>query len=183
MNPKSAQIAADRPRPVNEFEIENGRWRPDPERSMIAFRVPWFYGLRTVTGRFERYEGTMDLHREPAIELSIEAASLNTGNARRDEHLRSADFFDVQRAPVVHFRSEDAILDGERLRIRGSLEAAGNSIQLQFEASLRRHGNELAMRARMLLDQRLLGMGWTPLGLVPSPSELIVDAVLLHDRD
>ena len=70
--------------------ITHTRWRIDPRRSTVEFRVRSFYGLQTVKGRFERYDGTLDLSAQPSIELTIEADSLTTDNARRDEHLRSA---------------------------------------------------------------------------------------------
>jgi polyisoprenoid-binding protein YceI len=65
--------------------IGHTRWRIDPQRSGVEFHVRNLYGLQTVKGRFERYDGTLDLAAEASIELTIEADSLTTGNARRDE--------------------------------------------------------------------------------------------------
>ena len=62
---------------------------------------------------------------EPAVELTIEADSLDTKQRRRDKHLRSADFFDVEHHPEVRFVSDSAALDGERLKVHGQLHAAG----------------------------------------------------------
>ena len=76
-----------------------GRWRIDPTRSSVEFRTRTLWGLATVKGHFERYDGTLDLERSPAIELTIDADSLNTKNDFRDRHLRSADFFDVEEPP------------------------------------------------------------------------------------
>ena len=129
-------------RPVNEFKIENGRWRIDPLSAIIEFRVPNFYGLRNVEGRFERFEGTLDLHKEPAIELTIDADSLNTNNAQRDKHLRSADFFDVENHPRVRFVSDSADLDREVLVVSGRLHAAGEIVPVDLDASLRRQGDD-----------------------------------------
>ncbi len=56
----------------------------------------------TVKGHFERYEGTLDLQRNPAIELTIEAASLNTNNKTRDKHLRSDDFLISSPSTTTH---------------------------------------------------------------------------------
>ena len=53
------------------------------------------WGLVTVKGRFERYEGRLDFSEDPVIELAINAASLDTGHAKRDKHLRSETFFAV----------------------------------------------------------------------------------------
>ncbi|MGB8875666.1 MAG: YceI family protein, partial [Solirubrobacteraceae bacterium] len=69
--------------------LERTHWRIDPTRSSVEFRTPTFWGLVTRKGRFERSDGTLDLRQEPAIELTIEAVSLNTNNNLRDKHLRS----------------------------------------------------------------------------------------------
>jgi polyisoprenoid-binding protein YceI len=68
----------------------SGTWRLDPTDSAVEFHVRHFYGLMTVKGHFDRYEGTLDLHARPAITLTIEADSLDTDQAKRDKHLRSA---------------------------------------------------------------------------------------------
>jgi polyisoprenoid-binding protein YceI len=151
-----------------------GRWRLDPERSSIEFQVRHFYGLVTVKGHFDRYAGTLDLGAQPALQLTIEAASLDTKHARRDKHLRSPDFFDVEREPQVSFVSDSAVLDGETLKLRGTLRAAGKEIPLAFDASLRPVGDELEVEASTDADHRQLGMLWSPLGILRAPSKLIV---------
>jgi polyisoprenoid-binding protein YceI len=168
---------------TNTFEIESTRWRIDPARSSIEFHVRNLYGLQTVKGRFQRYSGMLYLSRDPAIELTIEAASLDTGNGQRDKHLRSADFFDVEHHPQVRFVSDDAALDGERMKVRGRLYAAGKSITLDIDATLRRVEDEVEIDAATLADHRQLGMTWSPLGSLRSPSELIVHARLVHDGE
>jgi polyisoprenoid-binding protein YceI len=69
--------------------------------------------------RFERYDGSLDLAAQPSIELTIEADSLNTNQVKRDEHLRSADFFDTANHPQVRFVSRRATVDGHRLDLQG----------------------------------------------------------------
>ena len=160
--------------------IARGRWRIDPARSRVEFRTPTLWGLATVKGHFERYEGSLDLERSPAIELVIEAASLDTKNNFRDGHLRSADFFDVENHPEVSFVSDSATLDGERLKVRGRLYAAGKSLPLEIDATLRRDGGELAVDARTYADHRKLGMSHGMLGMIPTPTELIVHGRLVR---
>src|SRR6188472_3283395 len=104
--------------------VETSRWRIDPERSSVEFRARTFWGLMTVKGRFGRYDGWLDLRDGAAIELTIDADSLDTGNERRDKHLRSSDFFDVENHPQVRFVSDSAEVDGERLNVSGRLYAA-----------------------------------------------------------
>src|ERR687896_2145723 len=86
-------------------DLATGAWRLDPARSSVEFHVRHFYGLMTVKGHFDRYHGTLQLNEQPAVELVIDADSLDTKLARRDEHLRSAAFFDVAKHPQVRFGS------------------------------------------------------------------------------
>jgi polyisoprenoid-binding protein YceI len=162
-------------------EVAEGSWRLDPERSSVEFRVRHFYGLITVKGRFGRYRGTLDLSRRPAIELVAEAASLDTGNAKRDQHLRSADFFDAGQHPHVRFASETAVLDGDVLKVRGGLHAAGREIPLRVDAPLRPTDGGLQIEAEAEADHRRLGMTWSPLGILRAPSRLIVRGRLVRD--
>lgn len=76
-----------------------GVWNIVPERSAITFKVKNFWGLLNVKGRFTEFTGDGQLTGKGAVfgRLDIRAASLNTGIGRRDKHLRSADFFDVER--------------------------------------------------------------------------------------
>lgn len=171
------------PQPTDAHSIENTRWRIDPTRSRIEFRTRTFWGLITVKGRFEHYDGTLDLRHEPAVELTIDASSLDTNNTKRDKHLRSADFFGVENHPQIRFVSDSAKLDGERLTVSGRLYAAGKSIPLNLDASLRRAGDQLEVEARSSADHRTLGMIHSPLKMIRTPSELIIHGRLLPDTD
>jgi polyisoprenoid-binding protein YceI len=162
-------------------DIQQTRWRIDPERSTVEFHVRNFYGLQTVKGRFERYVGTLDLGAERKIDLRIDADSLNTNNARRDEHLRSADFFDAASHPQVRFISEFATLDDGRLRVQGELHAAGKSTPLDLEGVIQPDGDELNIDVTTFADHRELGMTWNRLGMLRGPSKLIVRGRLVRD--
>ena len=160
--------------------LADGSWRLDPTRSSVAFYVRNFYGLMTVKGEFADYEGTLDLGATPAVELTIQATSLDTKLAKRDEHLRSEDFFDVERHPQVRFVSDSASLDGEALRVRGQLHAGGKSIALELDAAVREVDGELELEAVTEADHRELGMTWSPLGILRAPSKLIVRGHLVR---
>jgi polyisoprenoid-binding protein YceI len=73
--------------------VEKTMWRIDPARSSVEFEVPHAWGLVTVKGQFDSYDGTLDLRSTPAIKLTVTADSINTKNEKRDKHLRSDDFF------------------------------------------------------------------------------------------
>ena len=76
-----------------------GVWNLVPDRSAITFKVKNMWGLLNVKGRFTEFSGDGQLTGKGAVfgRVDIRAASLNTGIGRRDKHLRSADFFDVER--------------------------------------------------------------------------------------
>jgi polyisoprenoid-binding protein YceI len=166
--------------PPDTHSVPLEHWRIDPTRSSVEFRAQTLWGLATVEGHFERYEGTLDLQQNPMIELTIDAASLTTNLGLRDRHLRSADFFDAENHPHVSFVSDMATLEGERLQVRGRLHAAGKSIPLELDARLRRVGDELEIDARTNADHRKLGMSHGSLGMIPTPSELIVHGRLVR---
>ena len=102
-----------------------------------------------VKGHFDRLHGWLEIGDDGRrrLELTIEADSVNTGNDKRDEHLRSADFFDAQRHPEVRFIST-AVSDpvGRRLQVEGELLAAGNRVVLELEPTVQQTSDDLADR-------------------------------------
>lgn len=161
------------------------RWRLDPDRSTAEFRVPNFWGLAKVKGRFDRLSGWLEIgeHGERRLELTIDATSLNTGNDKRDEHLRSPDFFDTERHPTVRFVSTSVgdPLDG-RVHVEGELLAAGHRVVLELEPMLRQTADGLLLDASTTLDQRELGMTFSPLRMTRTPAALTVHADLTPER-
>src|SRR3954453_10028353 len=166
--------------PTVAARLTDGSWRLDPARSSVAFGVRHFYGLMTVKGEFADYDGTLDLGATPAVELTIEATSLDTKMAKRDEHLRSEDFFDAERQPQVRFISDSATFNGDKLSVRGQLHAAGRQVPLELHATVREIDGGLEVEAVTDADHRELGMTWSPLGILRAPSKLIVRGRLVR---
>jgi polyisoprenoid-binding protein YceI len=166
--------------PAGTAKITDGAWQLDPTRSSVAFHVRHFYGLMTVKGEFADYDGTLELGATPAVELTIQPASLDTKLAKRDEHLRSVDFFDVEHHPQVRFISDSATLNGDTLRVHGQLHAGGRQIPLELDATVREIDGELEIEAITEADHRELGMTWSPLGILRAPSKLIVRGRLVR---
>jgi polyisoprenoid-binding protein YceI len=156
------------------------RWVVDPSRSTVEFRVKTFWGLGTVTGRFTGFGGNYTVVDDGAtIELDIDAGSLDTGNTQRDGHLRGTDFFHVEEHPHVRFTATEVRdLGNGKLWVEGDLEVAGKSVPVSFEAWRRDVGDDLELEAVATVDQRLLGMTHSPLGMLRAPSSLHVKARL-----
>jgi polyisoprenoid-binding protein YceI len=159
--------------------LTSGAWRLDPSDSTVEFRVRHFYGLMTVKGHFDHYAGTVDLQARPAVQLTIQADSLETKHKKRDEHLRSKDFFDIEQHPEVRFVSDTATLHGDTLKVSGKLHAAGKTVPLELEARITKVGGQPHIEATTTADHRDLGMTWSPLGIMRAPSTLIVRGRLI----
>jgi polyisoprenoid-binding protein YceI len=155
-------------------------WSVDSEKSSVEFAVKTFWGLLTVRGRFERFDGwySADPGRE-SIELTIDADSLNTANGKRDAHLRSLDFFGVAEHPQVRFASTHVHNVGDgTLHVHGALEAAGVVIPLEFDATVRELGEELEVEAETTVDPRRFGMSSGHAGMIRPPARLHITARL-----
>jgi polyisoprenoid-binding protein YceI len=161
------------------------RWRLDPAHSKAEFRVPHYWGVWTVRGHFNRLDGWLEIDHgnRSRMELTIDAASVHTGNPIRDRHLRASDFFDADRHPEVRFYSTNVSDVGDgTLRVEGELSAAGKRVALYLQPSVEHSGDQLQIDANTLLDQRELGMTWSPLGMTRTPVTLHVHALLRRER-
>ena len=115
-----------------------GTWKIDPSHSEIQFFVRHMM-IAKVRGRFREFEGTILIGERPEdsrVDVVIEAASIDTRDRTRDEHLRSADFLDVERYPELRFAST-SVRPGEkdRWQMTGYLTVRGvtRAVVLDFE--------------------------------------------------
>ena len=165
---------------IEQRVVAPARWTVDRDESFVEFAVKTFWGVTTVRGRFDRFDGSYENGPDgTTIELTIDADSLDTGNKTRDKHLRSTDFFHSTEHPRVRFTSTRVHdVNGEVLHVVGRLEAAGNAVQLEFPATVRPVGDELEIEATTTVDQSQLGMSSGQLGMIRRPATLHVTARL-----
>jgi polyisoprenoid-binding protein YceI len=145
--------------PIEQRAAEPTRWSVDDAESSVEFAVKTFWGLTTLRGRFDRFDGTYEVRPGGAkIELTIDADSLDTGNGPRDKHLRSNDFFGVDAYPQVRFTSTRVLdtPDG-KLLVEGDLDAAGKVVPLAFEATVAQAGDVLELETTTTVDHRSFG--------------------------
>ncbi|MDD2270740.1 MAG: YceI family protein [Desulfuromonadaceae bacterium] len=114
-------------------------WNIDPDHSNVGFKVRHLM-ISNVSGRFEKYSGTVDIDdkniTKSRVQVSIDTNSINTNVQKRDEHLRSADFFDVAKYPAMTFVSKKvAKAGGNKLKVTGDLTLHGitRSVVLNVE--------------------------------------------------
>jgi polyisoprenoid-binding protein YceI len=116
-----------------------GTWDIDPVHSEVSFVVRHMV-VSKVRGRFDRFEGSLVLPVDPyeaSVEAVVEAGSVNTGNDQRDDHIRSADFFDVENHPNITFRSTAVRPKGDHFELEGDLSIRGTTkaVRLDLEAN------------------------------------------------
>jgi polyisoprenoid-binding protein YceI len=159
---------------VREPNLE--MWRADPSRTTVEFEVQHVWGLHAVRGRFSSFDCAYVVGPQgSSIELTIDAASIDTGCPARDEHLRSADFFSTEEHPQVRFTSTRVTgLGSGRVRVSGELDAAGSRMPLAFEGSVRLVDGELELEATTTVDQSRFGMSDGPLRNVRRPTTVRV---------
>src|SRR5215207_11491420 len=117
--------------------IPTGTWAVDASHSTVGFSVKHL-GIATVRGRFEEFEGTLEIGEDLSTARAYGTAqvnSINTDEAARDEHLRSADFFGAEANPELRFESTAVrSLDEDTFEIEGDLSMNGVTNQVTLTA-------------------------------------------------
>ena len=148
-------------------------WKIDPNHSTVELAVKHMM-FTTVRGRFKDVKGTIEVDEQnpssSTINVEIAAASIDTGAADRDTHLRSADFLDVETHPALTFRSkrvEGAFAkEGDSFRITGDLTIRGTTKEVTLEGTYEGTGKDpwggtrAGARATTKIDRRDWGLTW-----------------------
>lgn len=122
---------------VTPVIVEAATWQIDPAHATIEFKVRHLM-VAWVKGTFPTVAGFADVDEadltKATVSVTIDTTSIDTNNAKRDEHLRSADFFDVAKYPTMTFVSKKVIADGINLRqIIGDLTIRGTTREVTLE--------------------------------------------------
>jgi polyisoprenoid-binding protein YceI len=112
------------------------KWNIDPSHSTAEFTVRHLM-ITNVRGRFGKLEGSVNYDPEKpeatTIEATIDATSIDTRDEKRDAHLRSADFFDVEKNPTVTFKSKRVTKTGDGFAAVGDLTMHGITKEITLE--------------------------------------------------
>jgi len=144
-------------------------YKIDPEHSAVVFHIHHLLGK--VTGRFDRFQGTVDYETGQLgilkTSATIEVASINTQSDKRDTHLRSEDFFDVEKYPAIAFRSTGVTdVQKNHAKLHGNLTMHGVTkpvvliLEMNGVAKDPWGGTHAAFTATGKLDRRDYGVEW-----------------------
>ena len=114
-------------------------WKLDPSHSQVQFSVRHMM-ISTVRGRFKTFSAeasidTADLSRSTVV-ATAEAASIETGEAQRDGHLKSADFFDAENFPHLKLESTQVSVSGDKVVIEANLTIKDKTKQVRLEGEV-----------------------------------------------
>jgi polyisoprenoid-binding protein YceI len=193
---RSATVGTDGASDLGVVVLENARcsalppaglWQIDPAHSIVRATTRHL-ALSRVEGRFTAFTGQIRLAdpvEKSAVEVTIEAASIDTGNAERDAHLRSSDFLDVERFPVLTYRSGQVVQQADdRWRVDGSLTIRDITRDVALDVTYLGSGPDpwggtrLALVANTQLARRDYEINWNmglPGGLVLVGPTLRID--------
>lgn len=148
-------------------------WQIDPNHSAVELAVKHMM-FTTVRGRFKDVKGTIVVDEQnPArttVDVELAAASLDTGVADRDGHLRSADFLDVENHPTLTFRGKRIegtfANEGDKFRLVGDLTIRGVTKEVTLDSTFEGTGKDpwggtrAGVRATTTIDRREWGLVW-----------------------
>ena len=145
-------------------------WKIDSAHSEINFTVRHMM-ISNVRGRFEAFTGTVEFDQQnPAnssVDVQIEAASINTREAQRDTHLRSADFFDTETYPYLTFKSKKVeVVDDSHGRITGDLTIHGVTKEVVLDTEFNGMSqspwgfSSAGFSATTKINRKDWGLGW-----------------------
>ena len=159
-------------------------WNLDTVHSGINFSVRHMV-VSKVRCRFTKFTGNVELDESDlarsVVEATIDASSIDTGTAQRDDHLRSADFFDVEHFPQIRFRSTGIEKLGEdRYRLTGELTIRDVTRPIALDAEYGGRGKDpwgnerVGFTVKGALDRKDFGLKWN--------QSLETGGVLVSDR-
>lgn len=142
----------------------------DASHSLVEFSVKHMM-VTTVKGRFTKFQGDVEIDEAtPAnskVDVTIDTASVSTGDEKRDGHLRSADFFEPEKYPTITFSSKKVeALGGEQYRVTGDLTLHGVTREITFDitregVTKNMQGKQLqAFSATLAISRKEFGLEW-----------------------
>ncbi len=154
-----------------------GTWTLVPGRSSFTFSNKTLWGLVPVNGRFTDVTGQGQIAADGQVSgrIQLRVASVKTGVGKRDEHLRSADFFDAENYPEITINVTGIAADGT---LTATMRLRGVELPLPLDASVTPQvESTVAVTARTKVDRTRWGIAGSMAGMIPTTTTLTADAV------
>jgi polyisoprenoid-binding protein YceI len=156
-----------------------GSWTLDTARSEVRLKSRSMWGLAPVKGVFREVtgNGTVSAAGDVTGTITVAARSVDTKNKKRDEHLRSADFFDAANHPDITF-TVDGIKPGNGgVRVTGSLAVRGRTRRVSFGATVSSADGETWLDGEIQVNRADFGLTWNQMGMASMRNTITVHAV------
>jgi len=160
-----------------------GDWVLDQRKSSIRLKNKSMWGLVRVNGVFREVSGNGTVSPDGQVSgtVTVAAASIDTKNARRDRHLRSADFFDTGNHPDLTVTVEGIRPSGLGVAVTGALTVRGRTRPLSFDAAAAVHGDgEVWLDAEVHINRADFGLTWNLMGMISMTNTLTIHAVFMR---
>lgn len=145
-----------------------GAYQIDPAHSKVGFEIPHLV-ISTVEGKFNNFEGKIDLKdkfENSKVGVTADISSIDTGVAKRDDHLKSPDFFDAAKNPKMKFESTGISGTSDNFKLTGNLTIKGVTKKVTFDGKYLGqvkdgYGNEkVAFTAKTKISRKDFGLTW-----------------------
>ena len=158
-----------------------GVWNVDPGRSTIGFKAKSMWGLAPVNGRFAEFSGDGQITDTQTVfgRIDIKAASLDTKIRKRNEHLRSADYFEAEKFPDISLvvTSAEAI-DGDIVDLRAQLTIKGTTAPLPLRTKVAvLDDGAVRLSTQATIDRKDFGVDGNMMGMIPDKATISGDVV------
>jgi polyisoprenoid-binding protein YceI len=158
-----------------------GVWNVDPGRSTIGFKAKSMWGLTPVNGRFTEFSGDGQITDTQTVfgRIDINAASLDTKIRKRNEHLRSADYFQAEKFPDISLvvTSAEAI-DGDIVDLRAQLTIKGTTAPLPLRTKVAvLDDGAVRLSTQATIDRKDFGVDGNMMGMIPDKATISGDVV------
>lgn len=152
-------------------DIPAGTYNIDPAHSKVGFEIPHLV-ISSVEGHFSKFEGVLTIDKKldkSKANLNVDVTSINTDNKDRDDHLRSADFFDATKFPKMTFVVKKISGDTDDLKLTGDLTIKGKTKSVTLDAKYLGDVNDpfgnhkIAFTAKGKINRKDFGLNWSKL--------------------
>jgi polyisoprenoid-binding protein YceI len=165
-------------------QIPSAVYNVDPSHSSVGFEVKHM-GIATVRGRFGAFAGTIDATGDaPVLEGTVDVATVDTGDANRDGHLKGPEFFDAEQQPKISFHSTATeVGSAGNITLKGEITIKGITKPIELTGEVAENGEDpwgnerIGLELASSIDRREFDLKWNQ--TLPNGNLLVANDVKL----